>query len=57
MRLTRILFALIFCTTLFASCSVDELEDDTQLNQTEDVLATDNDDTPIDEGDGNGGNG
>ncbi|WP_169301338.1 hypothetical protein [Pontimicrobium aquaticum] len=52
MQLTRNLFALIFCLTLFSSCTVDEIEDDTQLNKIEDVQATDDDGTPPDTGNG-----
>ena len=55
MRLTRILLALMFCSTLFVSCTVDELEDDTKLDKTEDVLANGEGDNPPDDDKGNGG--
>jgi len=54
MRITSIFLALIFCATLFASCSVDELEDDSQLNKIEDVQASDDENTPPDDDKGNG---
>lgn len=54
MRLTRIFLALIFCTTLFTSCSVDEIEDDTPINQIEDAQATGDGDNEVDDEKGNG---
>jgi len=39
---------------LTALSTVDELEDENKLNQTEDVIATDEDETPIDDDKGNG---
>ena len=54
MQLTRNLFALIFCLTLFSSCTVDEIEDDTQLHKTKKVLANGEGDTPPDTGNGGG---
>lgn len=55
MRLSRILLALIFSATLFVSCSVDELDtNDNNLNQTEDILATGDDDDTANDEKGNG---
>jgi len=49
MRNVKTLFALLFCTTLFMACSVDDInEDDTATNQMEDVMATDGENNPPD---------
>lgn len=48
MRLVKNVFVLLFCITLFCSCSVDELEDDSQLNLTEDVVATGEEEVTVD---------
>lgn len=58
MRLTRIFYALTLISVLFLSCSVEELDSktDDQTNYVEDLQATDETETPVDEGGGTSGN-
>jgi len=58
MRIARNLLVLLFCLNLYAlySCTVDELDDGSNQNQPNKVLATDDDGTPLDPADPPGGN-